>query len=526
MHWTDIYPYYLLLMGFFSFMLAILTLRYPRTPGRFYFASLLFLSFLLVTLTAAELYHSSYTVMLWLRNSQQIPIFLSAILLLALVRSYLGKPEKTTARIVIVLSLPVIVYFSLIITDHHHHIMRTWVDITQIGSLTEINVNPTFINLMFIAYYQFVAMSAVVVLLLNIRMFSEKLRRKFVFMFTGISIPVWLPALSMALPFKIPGTMSISYTLAGLFVFIAFFRYQIMSVWPIAKDRIFEQMSDGIVLSDSYNRIVDINPAGEKVLHLINPDKTTHSWIGEYLPALLESYPSLINNYINNKDLADEIEIVEESKKIFYLVRFHPIRHSGKEEEAILTIFTDVTTKKMFENELLEKATTDYLTGLHNRRHFVDSFERFNIVKGRCNTKVALLLLDIDDFKIINDTYGHQTGDDVLVVFSERLRDFFSNGAAIGRIGGEEFAVCLIDKDDDEIINLARRFRDHLVNTPLHLKGHEALPVRVSIGMATAYKGSKTFEWMHKAADEALYKAKNSGKNQVIPYLEKETVHQ
>jgi diguanylate cyclase (GGDEF)-like protein len=480
---------------------------------------------MLVTLTAAELYHSSYTVMLWLRNSQQLPIFLSAILLLALVRSYLGKPAKDTARIVIGLSLPVVVYVALIITDHHHHVMRTWVDVSKIGPFTELSVTPTFINLMFIAYYQFVATSAVVLLLLNIRMFSAKIRRKVVFMFTGISIPVWLPVLSMVLPFRIPGTMSVSYTLAGLFVFIAFFRYQIMSVWPVAKDRIFEQMSDGIVLSDSYNRIVDINPAGEKVLHLINPDKTPDSWIGEYLPSVLEKYPSLINNYINNNDLADEIEIVGESVKMFYLVRFHPIRHSGKEEEAILTIFTDVTTKKMFENELLEKATTDYLTGLHNRRHFVESFERINIVKGSANAKVALLLLDIDDFKIINDTYGHQTGDHVLVVFSEQLRHFFSSGAAIGRIGGEEFAVCLIDREDDEILALARKFRDHLVNTPLRLQEHGELPVRVSIGTASAYKGCKTFEWLHKAADEALYKAKNSGKNQVVLYTEKDTVH-
>jgi len=167
----------------------------------------------------------------------------------------------------------------------------------------------------------------------------------------------------------------------------------------------------------------------------------------------------------------------------------------------------DRAVEQMNENRKL--ADSDFLTGLYNRRYIMNRFSAF---KGE---QIVLLILDIDHFKQINDTYGHLAGDNVLQQIASVLRQCFRHGDVIGRFGGEEFIVLM----PDAFLNQARHRAEELLaavgSVPIHI-GDEHITCTVSIGI-TEWKsdGGDDFHEALRRADEALYEAKRLGRNRI-----------
>ena len=179
--------------------------------------------------------------------------------------------------------------------------------------------------------------------------------------------------------------------------------------------------------------------------------------------------------------------------------------------KGIVWIFDDITARREAEQKLVEMATTDALTGLTNRRHFLELGDRELCIFERHGRPLSLLMLDIDYFKRINDTYGHGIGDKALVFFAKICSKDLRSEDIFGRLGGEEFAVFLPDTGKDQALEIAERIRKRLeVSTPLE---EEQIPaMSVSIGIANVRKGDD-LERVLQSADTALYQAKSSGRN-------------
>lgn len=160
------------------------------------------------------------------------------------------------------------------------------------------------------------------------------------------------------------------------------------------------------------------------------------------------------------------------------------------------------------------QAITDGLTELANRRQFEDALAGEISRVNRFGGPLALILADLDDFKAINDRYGHQAGDDVLRAFADVLRDAVREIDVPARYGGEEFAVLLPGTDLRGAEHLAERIREDLAATEVETSGG-AVPVTASFGVA-AFPDNKTEPALLAAADRALYEAKRGGKNRVI----------
>ena len=167
----------------------------------------------------------------------------------------------------------------------------------------------------------------------------------------------------------------------------------------------------------------------------------------------------------------------------------------------------------------LELAVTDPLTGLHNRRYMtgqLSALVRRAVLGG---DPVAALLVDIDHFKRINDSFGHDVGDEVLREFAVRLA---TNVRAIDlpcRVGGEEFVVIMPDTPIEAAQRVAERLRLHVSGAPFHVAGvGEPMQVTISIGVAATSGEGDTPEALLKRADEAVYEAKAKGRNQVIAH--------
>jgi diguanylate cyclase (GGDEF)-like protein len=165
--------------------------------------------------------------------------------------------------------------------------------------------------------------------------------------------------------------------------------------------------------------------------------------------------------------------------------------------------------------EQLEKlATTDSLTGLHNRRHFLSCAEAEWSRFLRYHRAVSVLMLDIDHFKSVNDRYGHAVGDEVICAVAEACATGKRKPDIVGRFGGEEFAILLPETTSSSAMIVAERIRNRLAEQALTTQG-VTVKVTASIGVAEASAGMSGFGVLMRNADQALYQAKANGRNRV-----------
>lgn len=181
----------------------------------------------------------------------------------------------------------------------------------------------------------------------------------------------------------------------------------------------------------------------------------------------------------------------------------------------VVGIAEDITEKKQLESELQRLATTDVLTQSSNRRHFFECAQR-EFEQARMNgTAMAFLLLDIDDFKLVNDTYGHQEGDVVLQRIAECGRGTLRRGDLFGRIGGEEFAAVFPGCAPDMAKQIAERLQREIQRMSFQHDG-VTFGITASQGLTTLGEADQSLEVLYGRADAAMYQAKRQGKNQIV----------
>ncbi|YAF96048.1 MAG: diguanylate cyclase domain-containing protein [Nodularia sp. CChRGM 3473] len=189
-----------------------------------------------------------------------------------------------------------------------------------------------------------------------------------------------------------------------------------------------------------------------------------------------------------------------------------PIRDRNGQITGAVLVFQDITQRKQMEAQLLRNAFYDGLTALPNRVLFLDRLKQaIERRKRRTDYQFAVLFLDLDGFKGINDRFGHGMGDDFLVAIARRLESCVRSGDTVGRFGGDEFAVLLEEiKDVTDATNVAKRIQDTL-GLPLSLNGHQ-IYTTASIGIALNSGGYDEPESLLRDADIAMYRAKKQGK--------------
>ena len=181
----------------------------------------------------------------------------------------------------------------------------------------------------------------------------------------------------------------------------------------------------------------------------------------------------------------------------------------------IVGIAEDITDKKQMESELHRLATTDVLTKSSNRRHFFDCAHREFELARQQGAPLAFLLLDIDDFKVINDTYGHPEGDNVLQHIAETGREALRRGDVFGRIGGEEFAAVFPGCAPDMAMQVAERLQREIQRLTFS-HDQQTFGITVSQGLTSLTAEDESIESLFARADAAMYEAKRQGKNRII----------
>ena len=208
------------------------------------------------------------------------------------------------------------------------------------------------------------------------------------------------------------------------------------------------------------------------------------------------------------------LQYAKDGASIWVDVNVMPLFGENGKITHFAAIQRDVSEDVKREEELLSLATTDDLTGAKNRRHFMERAELEVHRLRRHKVPFSVALLDLDLFKKVNDTHGHQAGDDVLKEAVKRWQIGRRPFDTLGRVGGEEFAILLPGADADAAVTVAERLRSIIADTPIETCDGP-INVTVSIGVAQAEEADGSIEGTLGRADAALYHSKDAGRNRV-----------
>jgi diguanylate cyclase (GGDEF)-like protein/PAS domain S-box-containing protein len=260
------------------------------------------------------------------------------------------------------------------------------------------------------------------------------------------------------------------------------------------------------------------SPASERVLGR-NSDDLVGSSIADLLhPDDLEALEAFLDE-VGDDDNATHrdlrIRLQKTAGEWVYVEVMATDRRLDPEIAGFVLNARDVTARHLLEEELRYQANHDPLTGLANRRAFLDSLETALVRAADGGAGGALLLLDLDDFKDVNDSLGHQAGDSVLVELASLLRDEFGTRAEISRLGGDEFAILLPDTTDNGARTISRGLLDKLRARAFDTKTSGMINLTVTLGLVSYPRDGSTVDELMSRVDLALYEAKALGRNQV-----------
>lgn len=363
----------------------------------------------------------------------------------------------------------------------------------------------------------------------------------------GIRYPVegtrWDVAYLPSVAF-LAGYRNEAYFAAGFTSFVILLFMAIISFWYTVSERARKeteaQKADLLHQSNrdraSLQTLIDVIPMpifrrnGQGRLDLIN-----HAYarlLGMPVEDLLNKTMSEVYGTDAASDIADKDQqlLCGEATKQVYERRMRPLNGNpgrdvifykasmtleGDDEASIVGAAVDVTEEKALRKELEKLATTDPLTGLANRRLFMETATAEIVRAGRYGHGLSLVMLDIDHFKLVNDTYGHDTGDEAIKAVSDVLAAKARQKVDLpSRLGGEEFAMLLPATGINEAYVFAERIRKAIERDTIRHKDKE-FQLTVSLGVAefSVDEGLRSLDDLMAAADQALYKAKQSGRN-------------
>jgi diguanylate cyclase (GGDEF)-like protein len=324
----------------------------------------------------------------------------------------------------------------------------------------------------------------------------------------------------------------------GTIVWYAIFRQDLITFSPVARALIIDQIGDPVVVVGPSGRFLDLNPAAVELVRALDPAA----------PANLIGVPVLTVAGLDFAAAADgsatELVVDRPDGRTEFQVKAsalidHRLRALGtiyvardvteanalsrRLSAAHTQLVRQIETINLLRSDLLEQASRDVLTGLHNRRHLVENFESMIAAARSTGTSLAVALFDVDRFKYINDNYGHLAGDTVLVALAQLMGEHAPSGAMVARWGGEEYFIALPGADAATGVKFADDLRRRCAQQGIVVEGR-VIHCTLSVGVAVYPAAGITTEQLFQAADVAMYQAKNDGRNLVRLHAPSRTV--
>jgi diguanylate cyclase (GGDEF)-like protein len=506
-------PYFAVLMAAFllSAGLAAYSWRFRRTSAAKPFIGLAVCTSVYAFGYAFELASGTLARMLFWNKIQYVGISFIPVFWILLAAKYSGQDRWLTKPVIVSLFAVSGLTLAMDVTNAFHHLFYTRVGLDESAAFPVIVLMKGPWYWVQIAYMN---LSIVIGNILLIRTFlrsSEPYRKQAAVMMAGSIFP-WLGFIVYIFgltPHRIDAS-PFALAITGPIFAWGLYRYRIFDIVPVAKESVFASMRDGALVLDTLDRIVDFNPAAAAILPGLGP-----SAIGRRLKDVVPGTPELDKLLKRPKGGSEiDFQIEKDSATLSFRARLSPVFSRQGRPRGSVILISDVSQQVWFTKQLRDLATLDDLTGIVNRRHFMEEGHKEVDRAKRYNKPLSLIIIDIDHFKNVNDAWGHETGDEVLKAICEYFQTALRKSDTFGRHGGEEFAILLPETPRDQAMVVAERLRTTVGDQPIRLKDGKKIAVTASIGVADmAGLVGDTFNDLMREADRAMYRAKAAGRN-------------
>lgn len=443
---------------------------------------------------------------------------------LLLVMYFLGMDRVLKRPLRIIMFIVPAITTLLVLTNDKHKLYYRAIELKQGASFlkTDLVAGPWYI---FAGGYTFGCMiGGVVLLLLYWNRMKSSYRLQHIVMLVALVMPLagdflYLGNLTPEGIDPIPAIMAVT---SSLYMWALAGR-GMLNVVPIARENLFESMSDSVLVLDLENRLVDFNPAAAQMM----PELSTQN-VGRRIDELWQQYTDEpLTNLVNDPQAEREVIWTIGDQSYHYSVRSSVVRKNGGQEVGKLLILIDISEQVELQKKLHALAFYDGLTGIYNRNHFLHLSEELIAQHVASGGNFSVVLFDIDYFKKINDSYGHDVGDQALQHVVSLCRRLLRDVDVFARYGGEEFVIALPGMTLKEAGRFAERIRTEIEAHPMPVAtsgsgsgsagaSQQAITITASFG-AAAGESHAAFEvkQLLKQADHALYDAKRAGRNRV-----------
>lgn len=281
------------------------------------------------------------------------------------------------------------------------------------------------------------------------------------------------------------------------------------------RQRIFNVSLDMLCVAGFDGYYKELNPAWSRTLGWTEEELKSRNWLDFVIPSDHEATVAANQRLLKGENLVgfeNRHQCKDGSIKWISWNSF-----PDRKKKQIFAVARDVTERRKLEEELRRLATTDPLTGAFNRRRFIEQAAEELKRSRRYGAPLAVLMLDIDHFKQVNDTYGHDAGDEVLRRVVDRCLQTLRSSDVFGRFGGEEFAAVLTETSEAAALQTCKRLASQLEQMKTRTASGE-IKITASIGLTMLSGTDRTIDSLLKRADNALYEAKKAGRNQIIQH--------
>jgi diguanylate cyclase (GGDEF)-like protein/PAS domain S-box-containing protein len=352
-------------------------------------------------------------------------------------------------------------------------------------------------------------------------------RRQSAMLLLAAAVPWTANALELVEPGSLDPT-PFTFSLTAAILAWALWRYRLLDVVPVGRDYVIEGMDDGVIVLDPQNRVVDLNLAAEQIL-----GKQGVEAVGQKISRLvssrtgwlIEGYSAaaLLGRYRKEGKAYTEVSTGEGPAQRYYGLVLSSLGGTNYRRANRLLQLRDITERKLDEDRLDRLAYYDLLTSLPNRKLFYDRLNQALARARRRKNSAAILFMDLDRFKQINDTLGHDVGDLLLQEVGGRLTGCLRDIDTVSRLAGDEFVVLLTDITEVADVTAAAQRIIETLSEPYAVKDHE-LTVTASMGISVYPSDGQNGAVLLEKADIAMYRAKTLGKNRFEFYKEEQTV--
>ncbi|WP_167583217.1 GGDEF domain-containing protein [Kineococcus rubinsiae] len=466
-----------------------------------------------------------------------VGIYLTLTGLWCLSRAVTDRNWHLRLTVALRLLAPPLVLLGLLFTDDRHHLFFTSVRASADGEELLAQVGPLFH--VHLAYCYLVLAWVVLRLVVAWWGAASVFRHQLSHLLIACCVPVLGNTVVLT---TARGEHPVDYTplflaLAGLVAARAIFRFGLLRLVPVARAQVVDGIEDAVVVLDVDGRVIDVNPAAVALLA-----RSASGRAGDVIgfPAA-QVLPPQLSELLAGAALRERLEL---TAGVHVDARVSALRDTRGRALGQVVVLRDVSElieqrelaqqanerlseqlalTRTLQQRLAEEAVRDAPTGLHNRRHLLQALGEAVESAQVTGEPLSVVLIDVDHFKLVNDTHGHQGGDAVLRAVADQLRDSCRAGDTLARYGGEEFVLVLPATSRADAVQraeeLRRRCEEAVVDLPVlaaSLRGDVSISVTFSAGVATSPGHGTDADALIAVADRALYAAKAAGRNQVV----------